>query len=910
VGAGIADTFGDGDFMTDRNLTRISSAILLASVLGGALEAQEKRLIETEDMFAMRSVGAPVVSPDGEWIAYPVGQTSLDEERSFTRIFMSPADGGDPVGLTADGKSAGSPGWSPDGRYFTFTASRDGGDNQVWALDRRGGEGFPLTEVEGGISGYRWSPDGTRLLLTIRDPEEEDEDRKANAPQDPWVIDRLQFKRDNAGYLTGNRKTHLYVYELASESLRQLTSGQWDESLGVWSPDGSRIAFVSNRTAEPDGNANSDIWIVSADLETPTDTPTRVTTNEGSDGSPAWSPDGRSIAYTTGIRPDLIWYATTHLAVVPVDGGEPRLLTTDLDRNVSRPRFSDDGRWIWFRLEDSGENHIARIRMDGSDLERPVSGGISAGGFDWAGGTFAASVSTLDHPGEIYRVDGPDDGTAELRRVTGHNDDFLSMVRIAETRNVQFQSPDGTPVEGFVTFPPDYVEGQRYPTLLRIHGGPVSQFSHSFQFESQLFAANGYLVVRTNPRGSSGYGQDFSAALWANWGTPDFQDVMAGVDYAIEQGWADPGRLGVGGWSYGGILTNYVITQTDRFEGAITGASEVLYIANYGHDHYQRQWEAELGLPWEGDNRDNWERINRGVCQMCYGRNLATMNIVDVGEAVGILAAQSIADSLRGNKERIATRDPKLEEIRAPRAGRLRLVELELSRRGEVTSLKPESGVMVERTDSHEVGSLMELLGGGAESFRLAPMGPPWRVHRSSGDLVDQGDVVLSRHVMHDETGTDSLRLLRFDADLKRLIESSSSDDLGTSESQIAEALQDWERYWLSQPDGRPTALTHLQMLNRAMSDRRTGRMAPGWITRATRGDARAATSEAALGGERDLLETGESCLVTGLPLPHGTGAWARAFDVEFPVEERFQDGDIVPLTLEASPSPSENGDC
>lgn len=219
-------------------------------------------------------------------------------------------------------------------------------------------------------------------------------------------------------------------------------------------------------------------------------------------------------------------------------------------------------------------------------------------------------MSYLDRPGEIYRVTGSEDGSADLERVTGHNDEFLSAVRIADTRNIQFRSADGTPVEGFVTFSPDFVEGRSYPMLLRNHGGPVSQYNHSFNFESQLFAANGYVVLRTNPRGSSGYGQDFSAALWANWGTPDFQDVMAGVDYTIAQGWADPDRLGVGGWSYGGILTNYVITQTTRFKGAITGASEVLYIANYGHDHYQRQWEAELGLPWEGDNRDGWERIS------------------------------------------------------------------------------------------------------------------------------------------------------------------------------------------------------------------------------------------------------------------------------------------------------------
>jgi len=593
--------------MTHSNFGVLS---LLMLALAGPVDAQDKRPVQTEDMFDMRSVGAPVVSPDGVWIAYTVSRTSLEDERSYTRIYMSPAEGGEAIGLTVEGKSAVSPGWSPDGRYFTFTASRDEGENQVWALDRRGGEGFPLTDVEQGISGYRWSPDGTRLLLTIRDAEEKDEDKKENAPREPWVIDRLQFKRDNMGYLTGNRRTHLYVFELGSRELRQLTTGDWDESLGVWSPDGTRIAFASNRTDEPDGNENSDIWIVASDQEEPTANPRRVTTNEGSDRSPAWSADGRSLTYTTGIRPDLIWYATTHLAVISIDGGEPYLLTTDLDRNVSQPRFSDDGDWIWFRLEDSGENHVARIRPNGEDLERPISGPLSAGAFDWAGGTFAVSVSYLDYPGEIYRMTGAERGSGDLSRVTGHNDDFLSKVLVAETRNIQFHSADGTEVEGFVTFPPDFVEGQRYPTLLRIHGGPVSQFNHGFQFESQLFAANGYVVVRTNPRGSSGYGQDFSAALWADWGNPDFRDVMAGVDYAIEQGWSDPDRLGVGGWSYGGILTNYVITQTNRFQGAITGASEVLYIANYGHDHYQRQWEAELGLPWEGDNRENWERIS------------------------------------------------------------------------------------------------------------------------------------------------------------------------------------------------------------------------------------------------------------------------------------------------------------
>ncbi len=487
-------------------------------------------------------------------------------------------------------------------------------------LDRRGGEAFPLTDVKQGVGGYDWSPDGTRLLLSIRDPDpKEDADKEENAATkavaDPWVIDRLEFKRDGVGYLTGDRHTHLYVFDVATKALRQLTTGRWDEGQAAWSPDGTKVAFSSTRTEDPDAEPNSEIWVVDAGLTEPTDAPTRLTNNPGSDGQPAWSPDGRTLAYVTSTDVDAIWYATSYLAVMPATGGTPRLLTESLDRNPSSPRFSDDGRWIWFGLEDSAEDHVVRIHPDGSGLERPVSGPISAGGFDWAGGTFAVQVGTLDRPAEIHRVDGVGTsavakGGTKLVRLTHANDAWMEEIAFGNTKNVHFTSADGTEIEGFVCFPPDYREGERRPVLLRIHGGPVSQFSHAFNFEAQLFAADGYVVVYTNPRGSSGYGQAFSEAIFADWGNKDFQDVMAGVDYVVDQGWGDPDHMGVGGWSYGGILTDYVITQTHRFKGAISGASEVLYVANYGHDHYQWYWEHELGLPWEGDNRANWERIS------------------------------------------------------------------------------------------------------------------------------------------------------------------------------------------------------------------------------------------------------------------------------------------------------------
>ena len=559
-------------------------------------------------MFAIKRVGSPVISPAGKWIAYTVGETNLEEESSETRIWMVSTEGSDPVPMTAAGSSAGNPQWSPDGKYLSFTASREDGENQVWVLDRRGGEARQLTEVEQGIGSYRWSPDGSRLLLSVSDPEPEDTwgKDKENAPQAPWVIDRLQFKRDRTGYLTGDRHTHLYTFDIETETLTQITSGDYDESQAVWSPDGRYVAFVSNRTAEPDGNSNSDIWVVAANNTDKGQTLLQVTTNPGSDSSPAWSPDGEWIAYVTVVEPELIWYATSHLAVVSSDGGEPMLLTRELDRNASSPRFTEDGEGILFRLEDSAESHLAWISVDGSKIERIVQGPLSVRGFDLGpDGMIATVLATLHRPSEIHVGTGD-----ELERITRTNDDFFAGIQLAEVKNVQFPSKDGTEIEGFVTLPVGYQEGLRYPTLLRIHGGPVSQFAHAFSFEAQLFAAKGYAVVQTNPRGSSGYGQAFSADLWAEWGVRDYEDVMAGVDYAIEQGWGDPNRLGVGGWSYGGILTDHVITQTDRFAGAITGASEVLYIANYGHDHYQLQWEAELGLPWEGNNREAWEAIS------------------------------------------------------------------------------------------------------------------------------------------------------------------------------------------------------------------------------------------------------------------------------------------------------------
>lgn len=590
---------------------RTASAVLCLGILFGfsnAALAEETslRALTIDDLFKIKRVGDPQISPEAKWIAYTVTDVDLEKDESETRVWMVPVSGGEALPMTGRGSSASQPRWSPDGKYLSFLAGRNGEKSQVWILDRRGGEAQQLTEVAQGVRGYEWAPDGKRLLLVLRDPKPEDliKDEKKDKKLKPWVIDRLQFKVDYVGYLDRHR-THLYVFNLADKKMTQITSGDYDDSDPAWSPDGRFVAFVSNRTEEPDANINTDIWVVSAENTDKGKTLRQVTANPGPDRSPVWSPDGKSISYATVIdRKYYAYFCTTYLALAPAEGGEPKILTKDLDRNISAPQFSPDGKAVYFVLEDSGEQHLARVDLAKGELSRPVAGLRSVSSFSLGSdGGVALLISEPHLPGEVFLS-----SANKLQQLTFTNKDLFSELKLAEMENIHFQSKDGTEIEGFIYKPIGFSPDFRYPTLLRLHGGPVGQYDVSFSHEAQLFAAQGYLVVMTNPRGSSGYGQDFSLVIYADWGNKDFEDVVAGVDYAIAKGYADPERLGVGGWSYGGILTNYTITKSKRFKGAISGASVGLYVANYGHDQYQNWYEEELGLPWE--KREVWERIS------------------------------------------------------------------------------------------------------------------------------------------------------------------------------------------------------------------------------------------------------------------------------------------------------------
>jgi dipeptidyl aminopeptidase/acylaminoacyl peptidase len=585
------------------------AAVMLAILLVAApLAAEGPRPLKVDDIFSLKTVGDPRVSPDGLWVAYTVRSLDAQEDSSDTDIYMLPFAGGTPVQLTASPKPETRPRFSPDGRYLAFLSGREGKKTQVWLLDRRGGEAVKLTDYKADVSDFVWSPDSKRLALIVGDVDpDEPADDKAEADKPgadktpkPIVIRRLQFKRDGEGYLRDLRQ-HLYVFDVESKASIQVTSGPYDESEPAWSPDGRWIAFTSNRTPEPDANDNSDVFVVEPKAG---QTPRAVTTSPGTDREAVFSPDGKWIAYLAGGDPKDFWYATNHVAVVPVAGGAPSPLTEALDRNVGGPRFSSEGGTVYFIVEDGGNEHLAKVPATGGAVERVIAGEVTIQTYDL--GPRGETVVLESAPQRPFEVSAVESGS--LRRLTTVNDEFLKGIRLGEVRRFQATSADGTKIDAFLTLPPGTPAGKRLPTILRIHGGPTAQYNTAFMPEWQILAAHGYAVVGSNPRGSTGYGRDFSRAIWADWGNKDYDDVMAAVDQAVAMGIADPDRLGVGGWSYGGMLTDHIIVKTSRFKAATTGASEVNYLSNYGTDHYQKEWEAELGLPWE--NTEGWMRIS------------------------------------------------------------------------------------------------------------------------------------------------------------------------------------------------------------------------------------------------------------------------------------------------------------
>ena len=610
-----------------RALNCLSLPALATLILSASSLAQQTspppRGVAISDLFAIRDLHDPQISPDGQWVAYSVGAANVEEDKFEERIWMTRAAGGDPIALTVEGTSSSHPRWSPDGKYLAFLSARDQGKTQVWLLNRQGGEAQKLTDTPQDVEDFDWAPESKRLVLVLRDPKPEEleaaktksksendgteKDKKAKTPK-PWVVDRLQFKQDTIGYLD-RRRTHLYVFDVAAKSLVQITSGDFDDDEPAWSPDGTRIAFTSNRSMpDPDRTYDSNIWVVAADNRDKGARLVQVTLNPGEDHDAAWSPDGQWIAHSSTLDPKLFDYATKHIAISPVPppGGQPgeaKVLTLAFDRMATKPKFAPDGKAIYFIADDDGTQNLCLVDIATGKITRPIGGRLML--YDYSlskSGEIAAQITTLDRPDEIFTAPG-----GKLTRITHVNDEQLARLKLTQPDYVRFKSSDGTLVSGYLYKPLNYAAGKRYPTILRPHGGPVWAYYAEFAHLPQLLAANGYVVLLPNPRGSTGYGQDYCKAIWADWGDKDFQDDMAMVDYAIAQGIADPDKLGVGGWSYGGISTDFIIGQTQRFKAAISGAGAAEFTSLYGHDQYQKDYFSELGYPWE--HPELWKKL-------------------------------------------------------------------------------------------------------------------------------------------------------------------------------------------------------------------------------------------------------------------------------------------------------------
>ncbi|MEH2339663.1 S9 family peptidase [Nostoc sp.] len=580
----------------------------IAALISTSLKVQatSKRLINLDDLSALHQVSEPQISQDGAWIVYTVKSTDIKNDSVNNNIYITSWDGSRTLKLTNSKDSKSSPRFSPDGKYLIFLSSRqsESEGNQIWLLNLAGGEAEKISHFPGGVSDFVWSPDGKRLAVIAEDPPQETQNEQKTAQ--PIVIDRFQFQEDGVGYL-GKSREHLYVFDLATHKADILTPGEFNEYLPSWSPDGKKIAFVSKRGTDFDRHNNWDIYTIEAQ---PGAKVRQITTNEGPDSDPSWgsrpvwSPDGKLIAYLQGGPQKLIEYAVYHLAVIPMEGGTPRLLTANLNRNVVKPHFTSDGKSIVFLLEDDGNVHLAKVPVAGGKIERLLAGRRNISAFDLGGDDRIALLSSIpQEPSEVFTLKG-----TELNSISHQNQELLVQLLLGTTEEISFKSKDGTQIHGFLVKPPNFQPGKKYPTLLQLHGGPVGQYTNEFMFNWQLFAAKGYVVVAVNPRGSSGRGEAFSKAIYADWGNKDVQDVLAAVDYVEAQGIADPSRLGIGGWSYGGMLTNYTIAQDTRFKAAVSGASISNILAGYGTDEYVYDYEQELGVPWK--NLNTWLRVS------------------------------------------------------------------------------------------------------------------------------------------------------------------------------------------------------------------------------------------------------------------------------------------------------------
>jgi dipeptidyl aminopeptidase/acylaminoacyl peptidase len=581
--------------------------------------------MKPEDVYALRSVGDPRLSPDGRRVAYVVSRTDEEGNAYRTAIWVAALDGSEePRQFTSGERNDGSPRWSPDGRWLAFVSNREGDDEkkakgQLYVLPADGGEPRKLTYGKESVESLTWSPDSSRIAFARRVPDEayEEEDDRKRAPR---RFTRVFFKLDSVGWI-GDRRKHVFVVDLDGGDERQLTDGDCENDNPAWSPDGKRIVFWSMRGERWDVEFVEALYELELDSEGAE--PKRLSQPDESASNASFSPDGSRIAYIYAPE-DGTYPHHSQIAVMKADGSDRRILTASLDRQCAPFPLAREPVWdgdrLAFAVEDGGNVHLYTVAADGSgEPELLVGGEQFTGLFDLVDGVLVYTASTYDRPHELFDGDG--------KRLTSVCDDFVAGRELAGVERFTAKSADGTEVDAWLVRPPDFDEGKRYPVLLTIHGGPFSQYGTGFFDEVQVYASAGYCVLFSNPRGGSGYSEEWGRAIRGTgngdgpgWGTVDYEDVMGVVDTALEKyPFLDAERLGVLGGSYGGYLTSWIVGHTKRFKAALSERSVNHLVSAFGSSDLFWVFERQFGGPmWE--DVDEWLRMSPAT----YARDIET----------------------------------------------------------------------------------------------------------------------------------------------------------------------------------------------------------------------------------------------------------------------------------------------
>jgi dipeptidyl aminopeptidase/acylaminoacyl peptidase len=597
------------------------------------LRAQTPRPWQATDYYRLVFVGNPRLSPDGHRVAFPVTTVVEDKDRRHNEIWMAATDGSSPpVRFTSPSTEATAPVWSPDGSLLAFTSRREGSDDDTWFLRTTpfGGEAF---QIRGVHSLPAFSHDGKWLLYSWRGVEPD------SLKSQPWrdrvspvavtrgpdpkrfdgrVYTSLPFLADERGFLPPRetvRPSHLYVVAADGGDPRALTSGALSQSQADWSPDGASVAYVedSTQTIEVNRDPRPQLWIVPA----AGGSARRLETGYRENRAPSWSPDGKTIAFICSKGRG----EENDVCVIPAAGGATRNLTTEWSLDPASLEWSPDGRGISFSAETRGNVHLFTVDAAGGAVRQVTSGERSLAGFSASGDGkwLAYTASDVTHPAELYvaATGGPE------RRLTSFNDALLTQVAVIPADTFWYGSVGGLRIEGWLMKPYSYAPGKKYPLVLTIHGGPHSNYGNIFFPEFQMLAGQGYWLLFTNPRGSTGYGHDFTYASRRRWGMEDYEDLMKAVNLTIARGGVDTTRLAVLGGSYGGFMTNWVVGHTNRFAVAETDRSIFNWYSWYGSSDAQGLTDYEFaGTPWESDS------LYRVLSPMLFARNIRTPMLI------------------------------------------------------------------------------------------------------------------------------------------------------------------------------------------------------------------------------------------------------------------------------------------